>query len=363
MKNTQPKIGVVIIGINVEKYLADCIRSVRSADYPQALIEIVYVDGGSRDSSPAIARAIDGVTVIALNDRYPTPGRGRNAGWKFLSTPLIQFMDADTELDPNWFKDAHRLLNEPVVAVCGHRREKHPAKNNYHRLVNMEWHYEIGPCRYFGGEVLITRAVLEETGGFDDALIAGEDPELSYRIRQSGWQILRIDAQMASHDINMSSFRQYLKRAFRSGYAYAEIALRYMRNPEKLWLRELARIVVKALVPVGFLVLGVLAGKMLLGLLLGLLIFVKPFFGLGRLKRTYRQTWKMCILYAGHSALVVYPQFFGITRYFWGIFTRKPIKNKGLDRQGVTVVSPNADGDKIEINTIVEKNKNGAQKK
>ena len=72
MKNTQPKIGVVIIGINVEKYLADCIRSVRSADYPQALVEIVYVDGGSRDSSPAIARAIDGVTVIELNDRMPT---------------------------------------------------------------------------------------------------------------------------------------------------------------------------------------------------------------------------------------------------------------------------------------------------
>ena len=361
MKNTQPKIGVVIIGINVENYLTDCIRSVRSADYPQELLDIVYVDGGSRDNSPGNARAIDGVTVIELNDRYPTPGRGRNAGWKFLSTPLIQFMDADTVLDPRWFKDAYRLLNDRVAAVCGHRREKHPAKNYYHRLVDMEWHYEIGSCRYFGGEVLITREVLEETGGFDEALIAGEDPELSYRIRQSGWQILRIDAQMTTHDINMSTFRQYLKRAFRSGYAYAEIALRFMRNPEKLWLKELTRIVAKALLPVGFVVLGVLTGKTLLGLLLGLLIFAKPFFGLGRLKRTYRQTWNMCILYAGHSALVVYPQFCGIMRYFWAILTRKPLKNKGLDSQGMMVVSPNANGDKTEINPIEEKkNKNGA---
>ena len=77
-------------------------------------------------------------------------------------------------------------------------------------------------------------------------LIAGEDPELSYRIRQSGWQILRIDAQMTTHDINMSTFRQYLKRAYRSGHAYAEIALRFLRNEEKLWLKELTRIVVKA---------------------------------------------------------------------------------------------------------------------
>jgi GT2 family glycosyltransferase len=364
MKNTQPKIGVVIIGINVEKYLSDCIRSVQSADYPQERLEVVYVDGGSRDNSPAIAKAIDGVTVIELNDRYPTPGRGRNAGWKFLSTPLIQFMDADTEIDPRWFKDAYRLLSEQVVAVCGHRREKFPTKNNYHRLVNMEWLYEIGPCRYFGGEVLIKREVLEETGGYDEALIAGEDPELSYRIRQIGWQILRIDTQMTTHDINMSTFRQYLKRAFRSGHAYAEIALRFVRNEEKLWLKELTRIVVKAIIPVSFVILGVMIGKTVLGLLLGLLILGKPYFRLGRIKRQYRQTWKTSILYVGHTALVVYPQFCGVLRYFWGIFTRNPLKNKGLDSQGMTFVFPNANGDKTEINPIEEKmNKNGAQKK
>jgi GT2 family glycosyltransferase len=331
MKNMLPEIGVVIIGINVEKYLADCIRSVRSADYSPDLIDVVYVDGGSRDNSPAIAKAIDGVTVIELNDRHPTPGRGRNAGWRFLTTPIIQFMDADTELDPRWLRDAYRLLKDRVAAVCGHRREKHPQKNNYHRIVDMEWLYEIGPCRYFGGEVLIRREVLEKTGGFDEALIAGEDPELSYRIRQSGWQILRIDTLMTTHDINMSTFRQYLKRAFRSGHAYAEIALRFLRNQEKLWSKELIRIVVKAIIPVSFVILGVMTGRATLGLLLGLLILGRPFFSLGRIRRRYRQTWHMSILYVGHAALVVFPQFCGILRYFWGILTRNPLKNKGLE--------------------------------
>ena len=359
-----PKIGVVIIGINVEKYLVDCIRPVHAADYPPERLQIVYVDGGSRDKSPEIAKATDGVSVIELNDRYPTPGRGSNAGWRFLSTPLIQFMDADTEIDPRWFKDAYRLMNDRVVAVCGHRQEKFPTRNNYHRLVNMEWLYEIGPCRYFGGEVLIKREVLEDTGGYDEALIAGEDPELSYRIRQIGWQILRIDVQMTTHDINMSTFRQYLKRAFRSGHAYAEIALRFVRNEEKMWLKELTRIVVKATIPAGFVILGVMIGKTLLGLLLGLLILGKPYFRLGRIKRQYRQTWTTSILYVGHTALVVYPQFCGVLRYFWGILTRNPLKNKGLDHQGNTVVSSNAKNGKIEINPIEEKtNKNGAQKK
>ena len=341
MQTTLTEIGVVIIGVNVERYLAQCIRSVRSADYPRELLKIVYVDGGSRDASARIAREIEGVQVIELNDRHPTPGRGRNAGWKTLAAPLIQFMDADTVLHPDWFQRAYAALDDSNTAVCGHRRELYPAKNVYHRFTEMEWHYETGPCRYFGGEVLVRRSVLEATGGFDEHLVAGEDPELSYRIRRNGWQILRIDAPMSTHDINMTAFRQYLKRAYRSGYAYAEIALRFFRNPEKLWLKESIRILVKALLPIGLVIAGILTGNTWWGILLGLLILVRPLFNLGRLQRDSRQPWRYVLLYAGHTALVVYPQFWGMMRYFWGRATGRPLQNKGLVNQG----SPSVSGD------------------
>ena len=338
-----PEIGVVIIGVNVERYLADCIRSVQAADYPRERLKIVYVDGGSRDTSAEVARGFEGVQVIELNDRHPTPGRGRNAGWKHLATPLIQFMDADTVLDPNWFQQAGAALDDTNVAICGHRREKYPQKNAYHRFTEMEWHYETGPCRYFGGEVLVRRSVLEATGGFDENLVAGEDPELSYRIRQNGWQILRIDVPMSTHDINMSTFGQYLKRAYRSGYAYAEIALRFIRNPEKLWLKESIRILVKALLPIGLVVAGILTGHTGWGILLGLLILGRPLFNIGRLKRGSRQPWRYVLLYTGHTALVVYPQFWGMVRYFWGRATGKPLQNKGAVRQGPMTVSGDTD--------------------
>jgi len=329
MSKTQPKIGVVIIGINVRNYLTDCISSVQSADYPQELLEIVYVDGGSRDDSPQIAKSFAGVNVIELKDRHPTPGRGRNAGWQAMSTPLIQFMDADTILHPDWFKQALPMLKDKTAAVCGHRRETYPSNNFYHILTDMEWHYETGPCRYFGGDVLVDRAALEKTSGFDDQLVAGEDPDLSYRIREKGWQIVRIDTPMTTHDINMSTFGQYLKRAYRSGYAYAEIGLRFILNKEKLWLKELIRVTAKALLPLGLVIAGILLGTVWAGLLLGLLVLLRPMFSLGRLKRTYGQTWKHTMIYAVHSACVVFPQFFGVLRYLLGKAIGRPLQNKG----------------------------------
>jgi cellulose synthase/poly-beta-1,6-N-acetylglucosamine synthase-like glycosyltransferase len=239
-------------------------------------------------------------------------------------------MDADTILDPMWFQKALPALMDNTIAVCGHRRERFPEKNIYHMLTDMEWHYEVGPCRYFGGEVLIKREALEKTGGFDENLVAGEDPELSYRIRQHGWQIMRMDIPMTTHDIHMTTFRQYLKRAYRSGHAYAEIGTRFMKNREKLWLRELIRISAKALIPVLLILAGILLDYPWVGIILGALTLCKPFLRLPRLKQTFKTSWKKALLYVCHSIIVVYPQFWGVLRYAWGRVIGRPLHNKGV---------------------------------
>lgn len=332
MTENLPAIDVVIIGINVQRYFGDCIASIRAADYPQELLTITFVDGGSSDSSVAIGREA-GVRVIELNDQYPTPGRGRNAGLFAATAPFIQFMDADTLLDRNWFKTSLGYFNENIVAVCGKRSERWPDKNNYHIIASVEWHYEQGPCRYFGGDVLARREPLVAEGGFDDLLIAGEEPDFSARLRRNGWIIWRIADAMTLHDLNMTTFAQYWKRAYRSGHAYAEVGLRHMNTPEKLWARELARVSLTALLPFLLIFGGTLLRQPLAGLLLALAVALKPLLRIPRTIKQYRITFRIALLYALHAAFVVYPQFWGVLRYFYTHCGGKPLRNRGRAAQ------------------------------
>lgn len=331
MLDTLPKLGIVIIGINVEKVLPRCIESVLNSDYPQSKIEMIYVDGGSKDKSVEVANKYSALKIIELNNMHPTPGSGRNAGWKVLNTPFVQFLDADTELDSNWLRSAlPYLFNDEIAAVCGHRRECNPDKNYYHMIGDMEWNYETGKCRYFGGDVLIKKKVLASTGGFDQNLIAGEDPELSYRIRQANQFILRIDKPMTRHELNMTTFSQYLRRAYRSGYAYAEIALRFCKRKEKLWTRETVRVICKATAPFLTLITGWVLGYPWSGFVASLFILTLPLFQIEKFKDKFSETWGKSILYSAHICLVVFPQFAGVMRYFLGAWTQMPLKNNSL---------------------------------
>ena len=326
--NTLPNIDVIIIGINVKRYLGDCIASIRAADYPQELLAITFVDGGSSDSSVAIGREA-GVRVIELNNQYPTPGRGRNAGLFAATAPFVQFMDADTLLDREWLKAALGYFNEKIVAVCGKRSERWPDKNNYHIIASVEWHYEQGPCRYFGGDFMARREPLAAEGGFDDLLIAGEEPDFSARLRRKGWMIWRIAAAMTLHDLNMTTFAQYWKRAYRSGHAYAEVGLRHLNTPEKLWARELARVSLTALLPFLLIVGGVLSSQPLAGVLLALAVALKPLLRIPRAMKQYRIHFSRALLYTLHAAFVIYPQFLGILRYLRTRYGGAPLRNRG----------------------------------
>jgi cellulose synthase/poly-beta-1,6-N-acetylglucosamine synthase-like glycosyltransferase len=235
----QPKLAIVIIGRNEGDRLASCLQSVAAIS---AEAELIYVDSASTDGSAQLA-ANFGAEAIVLHGGTQTAARARNAGWQRARAPLILFLDGDTILNQHFPAAAIKVLeSEPAIAaVWGHRRELHPEHSIYNRILDLDWIYAAGETDYCGGDVLMRRSALAEVEGYDPGLIAGEEPELCRRLRARGYRIVHIDSPMTGHDLNMTRFSQYWRRAVRAGHAYAEMAVRYRGTADPMWSQESRR--------------------------------------------------------------------------------------------------------------------------
>src|SRR4051812_11117003 len=105
-----PRISVVVPIYNVEPYLEECLESIARQTYRD--LEVVMVDDGSKDDSPAIAERF-----ASRDERFrlltqPNGGLGsaRNTGIREAGGELLAFVDSDDYLAPN----AYQLLVEAL---------------------------------------------------------------------------------------------------------------------------------------------------------------------------------------------------------------------------------------------------------
>jgi len=267
-------IGIVIIGRNEGERLKNCIRSLANA----SSLRIVYVDSASTDDSVEFVRS-EGFDVVELDMSLPfSAARARNEGYRFLlqqysDLTFIQFVDGDCEVDAAWLPTAQQHLeaHPKLAAVCGRRKERYPEKTIYNKLCDIEWNSPIGKALATGGDFLCRASALVEVDGFNPQVIAGEEPELCFRLRSKGWELERLDAAMTLHDANMTSIKQWFKRSERSGHAYAQGFAMHGNSEEKYKRADVMRIVLWGLaIPVFILLAALIFGSWIL---LALLIY------------------------------------------------------------------------------------------
>lgn len=313
-------IGFVVIGRNEGDRLIRGLQSVQ--DQLPANFPVVYVDSGSTDGSLAAAEQL-GVLGLPLDMTIPfTMARGRNAGWQYLVEQYpqlthIQFMDGDCELIEGWLEQAVAAMdkNPTLAAVCGRRRERFPEASSYNQLAEMEWNTPVGLAAACGGDALIRVAALQAVNGYRPDLICGEEPEMCIRMRQQGWQIERIDADMTRHDAAMHQFSQWWKRSIRGGWAVAEGRALHGQPPENYMVREFKS--------------GWLWGGLIPGLAIALLPFTRGFslvlllsYGLlywriYQARLTRGDSPRATRLYAYYCAISKLPQAWGQWNYHW----------------------------------------------
>jgi GT2 family glycosyltransferase len=312
------EIGVVIIGRNEGERLGRCLASALGSGRV-----VVYVDSGSTDGSVALARSLGAVVVDLDMSRPFTAARARNAGLERLlaedpAVALVQFVDGDCELVEGWLERARREFADcaELGAACGRLRERFPDRSPYNRLADIEWDTPVGDARACGGIVLMRVEALRQAGGFDAALIAGEEPELCVRLRALGWRVRRLDAEMALHDIAMTRFGQWWTRAVRAGFAYAQGFALHGRPPERHGLAECRSILFWAVALPG-LALALAWPTRGLSVAVAAAAYAASFLRIARRHRRRGLAPADARLYAAACIVGKLPNLLGMARYAW----------------------------------------------
>jgi glycosyltransferase involved in cell wall biosynthesis len=183
---TPSTVSVVIPCFNQAHFLAEAIESVLAQEHP--VLETVVVDDGSADNSCEVAARYSEVK------RLRQPNRGvaaaRNQGLAKSRGELVVFLDADDRLLPGAVAvGVEALSKRPGIALAAGmsrdigedgavlRDTRQPLVGQDHYLHLLE------DCFIWSGSSLVyRRTAVEEVGGFDQALTAGDDYRLYLEI-------------------------------------------------------------------------------------------------------------------------------------------------------------------------------------
>ena len=317
-----PNVGAVVIGRN------ECARlSLVLPTLTRHVEHVVYADSGSTDGSAQAAAAL-GAHVVELTNPPHSAAKGRQAGFEALlrlvpSLRYVQFIDGDCKMEPAWLASAVQYLDEhpKVASVAGRRREEFPHRSLYNALIDIDWDGKSGPVDYAGPDCLCRVDAVNQIGGWNARLIAGEDPDFGFRLRDAGWENHRVPEQMDLHDVNMHAFRSYWLRAVRAGYCYLEVGWMHRHGTGKWWLKRVrSSILYGCLMPLAWIagvVLSITIEPRWVGLILSLpisLIYLRLFVKLFVFARSKTTVTTHAFAYALFNIVCKVALFVGTTK-------------------------------------------------
>ncbi|WP_052460521.1 glycosyltransferase family 2 protein [Microbacterium gorillae] len=238
-----PTAGVsfVMPVLNERDYLARAVQTVlaQEVDGPR---ELVLALGPSTDGTSELARdlaAADERIVLVDNPRADIPV-GLNAAISASRYPTVIRVDAHSELDPGYARDALATLERTGAANVGgimHAEGRTPFQRAVARAYNSPVGLGGGAYHSGGAESeaesaylgVMRRSVLDEVGGFDESIRRGEDWELNLRIRQAGYRVW-FDPALSVTYWPRESWTRLVRQFFATGTWRAELVRRFGRR-------------------------------------------------------------------------------------------------------------------------------------
>ena len=196
--SSYPSVTVMMPVLNEQEHLEAAVTSVLAQSYPGEL-EFLLALGPSTDKTNEVAkrlaktnpkiRLIDnprGLTTVGLNECV-----------RQAKNQVIVRVDAHSELGENYIKRGAEILQETKADLLGGIMDA-KGKSSFQKAVAFAYtsRFGIGGAAFHvGGKAgeaesaylgIFRKSALERVGGYDEAIIRGEDWDLAQRIKRTG---------------------------------------------------------------------------------------------------------------------------------------------------------------------------------
>jgi len=110
-------ITIILPTLNERGYIRDCLDCLKNQDYPN-IVEILVVDGGSKDGTQEIVMA-EGGNVRLIDNPRMTAAAAMNVGIQECTTALYVRVDAHTLYTTDYVSQSVATFNESDAKVVG----------------------------------------------------------------------------------------------------------------------------------------------------------------------------------------------------------------------------------------------------
>lgn len=182
-----PLISVIIPAYNEEKYLGNCLQSLKKQTISKDKYEIVVVDNGSTDNTTGVAKQFR-VKIIKYQKDHNISSV-RHHGVKYSHGDILAFTDADITVPDNWLELLLKNFRE-TKAICIGGSTMPDQTTTIPRFLfwfyGIMWslNHKIGKTLLWGSNMAIYKKNYYEIGGFDPSMKVSEDWDLGLRLQK-----------------------------------------------------------------------------------------------------------------------------------------------------------------------------------
>ena len=227
-------VSLCVIAYNEEDLISGLLEDISDQTYPHDLIEVIFVDNGSTDTTPAILSSFerfnrDFLRVCIRTQEKSNQAHGWNTALRNAMGDIIIRVDAHARIPMDFVEQCVAEIENGEDIVGGGRPCITYHKNDMTNTLLaaeeclfgssiMGYRRQQNEKKYLNSlfHAAYRREVFEKVGGFNESLGRTEDNEMHYRMRKRGYK-LACCPSISSNQYIRESFQAMLRQKYSNG--------------------------------------------------------------------------------------------------------------------------------------------------